>query len=60
RRHGWGILGSACSRRAVWLRGERFSVLPALTHEGIVAMELFRGGVNRDMFLGFLREHLVS
>ncbi|KAE9399373.1 hypothetical protein BT96DRAFT_820629 [Gymnopus androsaceus JB14] len=41
------------------MRGERFSVLPALTHEGVVALEIFRGTVNRELFINFLKEHLV-
>ncbi|KAF5356734.1 hypothetical protein D9757_005211 [Collybiopsis confluens] len=59
RTNGWGVLGSACTRRAIWLRGERFSVLPALTKDGIVALEIFKGTVNREMFVDFLKEHLA-
>lgn len=60
RTNGWGLLGSACTRRAIWMQGERFSILPALTHEGIVSMEIFRGAVNRDLFIGYIQEHLAS
>ncbi|KAJ6548286.1 hypothetical protein B0H10DRAFT_1651243, partial [Mycena sp. CBHHK59/15] len=33
-----------------------YSILPALTTEGIVALDIFEGSVTKEHFLGFLRE----
>lgn len=38
---GWSFMGRACVRRTLFLHGQRYSVLPALTTEGIVALEIF-------------------
>lgn len=42
------------------MQGECLSVLPALTVDGIVAVDIFKGTVNREMFVKFLKEELVS
>ncbi|KAF9778776.1 hypothetical protein BJ322DRAFT_983731, partial [Thelephora terrestris] len=34
----------------------QYSILPALTTEGIVALEIFEGSVNKAKFLQFLRD----
>ncbi|KAF7980969.1 hypothetical protein HWV62_35764 [Athelia sp. TMB] len=60
RTQGRSRLGTRCVRRATFVRGERVSVLPALSCDGIIAAEIFEGTVNRDKFLTFLREQLVS
>lgn len=57
---GWSTCGTPCVRRATFLRGAHYSVLPALTLDGIVALDIFEGAVNRERFLTFLREHIVQ
>ncbi|KAJ6621544.1 hypothetical protein B0H10DRAFT_1789766, partial [Mycena sp. CBHHK59/15] len=37
----------------------RYSVLPALTTEGIVALDIFEGSATKECFLGFLREQVA-
>jgi hypothetical protein len=59
RNHGWADLGRACVRRATFIRGQRYSVLPALTSDGIIALDIFEGSVNKDRFMRFLNEDLV-
>jgi transposase len=59
RTHGWAALGRACVRRATFIRGQRYSILPALTSDGIVALDIFEGSVNKDKFIRFLKEDLV-
>ena len=43
RTHGYSPLGRACVRRAEFIRGQRFSVLPALLSDGIIALDIFEG-----------------
>jgi transposase len=54
RRFGRSMAGSPCVRRAAFLRGTRYSVLPALTTEGIIALDIFEGSVTKDRFLAFI------
>ena len=60
RTSGWSPIGHACVRRATFIRGQRYSVLPALTTDGIIALDIFEGSVNKDIFVRFVREELVG
>ena len=57
---GWAPMGRACVCRAAFIRGQRYSVLPALTCDGIIALDIFEGSVNKERFIQFLNEQLVS
>jgi hypothetical protein len=59
RLHGWESIGLSCIRRAIFCRGTRFSVLPALTVDGVVTMDIYKGTVNTEIFLTFIREKKV-
>jgi hypothetical protein len=56
---GWSLLGTAFVRRATFVRGQHFSVLPALSIDGIIALDIFEGAINKEKFLTFLREQVV-
>jgi hypothetical protein len=43
-----------------FLRGVRYSILPALTTDGIIALEIVEGSITKDRFLCFLKEQVVS
>ncbi|KIO27634.1 hypothetical protein M407DRAFT_44295, partial [Tulasnella calospora MUT 4182] len=38
----------------------RVSVIPALTLNGVIAVEILEGGVNRERFADFLSNHLAG
>ncbi|KAI0048886.1 hypothetical protein FA95DRAFT_1490142 [Auriscalpium vulgare] len=57
---GWAAIGRACVRRATFVRGQRYSILPALTYEGIIALDIFEGSVNKEKFVQFLEEELAQ
>lgn len=59
REYGRSLVGSPCVRRATFLRGVRYSILPALTTEGIIALDNFEGSVTKERFLTFIREQVV-
>lgn len=59
RRRGWAEMGRACVRRDTFIGGQRYSILPALTVEGIIALDIFEGSVTKEKFLQFLEENLV-
>ena len=56
---GWSELGRACVRRATFVRGQRYSVLPALCSDGIIALDIFEGSVNKEKFINFVNDQLV-
>lgn len=60
RTSGWTARGLACVRRATFIRGQRFSLLPALSVDGIIALDLFEGSVTKERFLKFVREQIVN
>ena len=59
RQMGWAQVGRACVRKEFFVRGQRYSVLPALTCDGYIALDIFEGAVNKEKFLTFLNEQLV-
>jgi transposase len=59
RMQGWSRLGQACVRRQIFLRGQRYSALPALTVDGMVALDIFPGSVTKERFIAFLRGQVV-
>jgi transposase len=59
RRMGWSLLGMRCVERQCFVRGERFSILPVLTLDGMVAWIVVEGAVTSEIFVQFLREHVV-
>jgi hypothetical protein len=60
RHFGRSLAGTPCVQRAAFLRGTRYSVLPALTTQGIIALDIFEGSVTKDQFLAFIWEQVVS
>jgi hypothetical protein len=56
---GWAPLGLACVCRATYIRGQRYSVLPALTLEGLIALDIFEGSVTKEHFIQYLEHELV-
>lgn len=60
RRRGWAQSGRACVTRRTFLKGTKYSIQPALTVQGIIALDIVEGAVNKQLFLRFLRERVVS
>lgn len=58
-RSGWAPLGQACVRQTSFLRGQKYSILPALSFDGILTLDIFEGSVNREHFVEFLQNNLV-
>jgi hypothetical protein len=58
-RSGWAALGQACVRRTSFLQGQKYSILPALSLDGILTLDIFEGSVNQECFIQFLQNSLV-
>ena len=59
RSQGWSAAGGRSVSRCTFLRGKRHSILPALSSDGIIALEIFEGAVNKERFLQFLHDRVV-
>jgi transposase len=57
---GWALLGKRCIQKLFFVRGERYSILPVLTLDGIITYDVVPGSVTSERFLEFLRELVVS
>lgn len=59
RQNGWSIVGRAAVCRETFIRGQHYSILPALTADGIIALDIFEGSVNKEKFIQFINEQVV-
>lgn len=59
RRTGWSLQGTRCVQRRVFVRGVRYSILPVLTLDGIIAYDIMEGAVTSERFGRFLRQMVV-
>ena len=60
RTKGWSLVGRRCVQRRHFIRGQRFSILPILTLDGIITYDIIPGSVDLERFVQFLRELVVS
>jgi hypothetical protein len=60
RMKGWSLKGKRCNQRRCFVRGQRYSILPVLTLDGIITYDIIEGSVIATRFLEFLRELVVS
>ena len=51
---GWSKKGTRATNTAPFIRGDRFSILPAMSLGGILDMIIVRGAVNTDVYIKFL------
>jgi hypothetical protein len=60
RSYGYARRGYRCIQRRFFVRSTRFSILPVLTLDGIIAYDIIPGSVTSKKFVNFLRKHIVS
>ena len=60
RNMGWSRTGLRCVQRRFFVRGQRYSLVPVLTLDGIITYDIMPGSVTSARFLQFLRELVVS
>jgi hypothetical protein len=56
---GWAVVGDRCVQRRCFVHGQRYSILPALTLDGIITYDIIKGSVTAARFLTFLRDLVV-
>jgi transposase len=56
---GWSLEGIRCLARKFFVRGQRVSILPVMTMDGIITYDIIPGSVTSDDFLHFLQTKVV-
>ncbi|KAF8152638.1 hypothetical protein B0H34DRAFT_663749 [Crassisporium funariophilum] len=56
---GWLLKGLCAAQRRCFVCGQRFSILPVLTLDGIIAHDIYPGSVTSELFAKFLRKHII-
>ncbi|KIJ58591.1 hypothetical protein HYDPIDRAFT_67322, partial [Hydnomerulius pinastri MD-312] len=56
--YGWSPKGSRARRRDFFVRGKRYSILPALSRSGILAVDVFERPLTTKSFNQFIRHVL--
>ncbi len=56
RKYGWSLKGMRCVQRRHFVHGKRYSILPILTLDGIIAYDIIPGSVTLEKFVDFLRK----
>ncbi|KZV78465.1 hypothetical protein EXIGLDRAFT_592507, partial [Exidia glandulosa HHB12029] len=58
RERGYSEVNTRCVQRELLARGTTFSMLPALSLDGIIALDVFEGAVNRERLLSWIFHEL--
>ena len=60
RLYGYSKVNSRASKKVVFVRGKRYTLLPALTEQGIVAVDIIEGSCTKQRFKEFVVSQVVS
>jgi hypothetical protein len=51
---GWSEKGTRATVQAPFIRGARFSILPALSLDGVLDMSIIKGAINAEIYINFI------
>ena len=60
RLYGYSLRNTPAQKKVVFVRGKRYTILPALTLDGVVAVDIFEGSCDRKRFVDFILDQVVS
>lgn len=60
RSYGYSFANQAAIKKVVFLRGTRYTILPALTTDGFVACDIMKGSCSKERFRIFILSQIVS
>jgi hypothetical protein len=58
--YGHSFKNQRVSQKVVFLRGIRYTILPALTLDGFIACDIMKGSCSKERFCSFILTHIVS
>jgi len=60
RGYGYAFANARAQKKVVFVCGERYTILPALMTEGIVAVEIMEGSCDKEKFNEFILSRVVG
>ena len=60
RLYGYSKINSRAIKKVVFVRGKRYTLLPALTEKGIIAIDIIEGSCTKQKFKEFVISQVVS
>ncbi|CAB4494727.1 unnamed protein product [Rhizophagus irregularis] len=60
RLYGYSEINSRAIKKVVFVRGKRYTLLPALTEQGIIAVDIMEGSCTKQRFKEFVISQVVS
>lgn len=60
RHYGYSFKNQVASQKVVFLRGVRYTILPALTLDGFIACDIMKGSCSKERFCTFVLSQVVS
>ena len=60
RQYGYSPRNQAVIKKVVFLRGIRYTILPALSLDGIIALDIMEGSCSKERFHNFILAKVVS
>lgn len=60
RSYGYSFKNQPAIQKVVFIRGVRYTILPALSLDGIIGMEIIEGSCNKQQFQEFIFSQIVS
>ena len=59
RGYGYSEINTRAIKRTVFIRGKRYTILPALSLDGIIAVEIIEGSCTKEKFKEFVISQVV-
>ncbi|PKB98454.1 hypothetical protein RhiirA5_262809, partial [Rhizophagus irregularis] len=59
RLYGYSPRNIRACKKVVYVRGKRYTILPALTLDGFVAVDVFEGACDKNKFINFVLNKVV-
>jgi hypothetical protein len=60
RKYGYSPRNQAAVKKVVFIRGTRYTLLPALSLDGIISLEIMQGSCTKEQFCNFILAKVVS
>jgi hypothetical protein len=60
RQYGYSSQNQSAVKKTVFLRGIRYTILPALSLDGMIALDIMEGSCNKERFRNFILSKVVS
>lgn len=60
RQYGYSPRNQAAIKKVVFIRGTRYTLLPALSLDGIISLDIMQGSCTKERFINFILAKVVS